>query len=436
MPSIHTSLLTAVPAGLGQMLPGSRREGVRAYMARREPEKAVRRGSGHGRGHERRQQGHPGGDLAGGEKADEPGRGHRFQDRERSWRPCHGWQWHASRRRSISGGRRAGCTHPSSPGRGGRGPSVTVPWRLLSLVLVLVLALFSCSTGEVPRLSWQRARRRSVRGPELSVGLGHVPVGQEVAPRRDLAVTWRSYCLEIRDDYGVAPTVPEHLRKAALAGHAVSHRMLRIFEAARARAGEHAVDALFAEWGRGSSARSAYGRRRICWSACVAASGLPPDLVGAADDEKWDAPIIEAMEVAYAFGGPKTQTPTIVVRADPPYGFKGPVMAPAPTGDAAAAAMGRRPGDRRRSRGSSRSHGPAANPPMPPPSAEPPTPPGPSRRPQRVASVQAGSAAPSDPGGPTHGRRHDERDGEGVDDLPVHDEQGPDHARRRTSRSP
>ena len=36
--------------------------------------------------------------------------------------------------------------------------------------------------------------------------------------------------------------------------------------------------------------------------------------------------------MAYAFGGPKTQTPTIVVRADPPHGFKGPVMAPAPTG--------------------------------------------------------------------------------------------------------
>ena len=41
------------------------------------------------------------------------------------------------------------------------------------------------------------------------------------------------------------------------------------------------------------------------------------------------------MEVAYQYGGPKTQTPTIVVRATPPYGFKGPVMAPAPQGDAA-----------------------------------------------------------------------------------------------------
>ena len=40
--------------------------------------------------------------------------------------------------------------------------------------------------------------------------------------------------------------------------------------------------------------------------------------------------------MAYAFGGPKTQTPTIVVRADPPHGFKGPVMAPLLTGAAAA----------------------------------------------------------------------------------------------------
>jgi hypothetical protein len=67
----------------------------------------------------------------------------------------------------------------------------------------------------------------------------------------------------------------------------------------------------------------------------VAACGLDPHLPDAADDDKWDAPIIESMEIAYAFGGPRTQTPTIVVRQDPPHGFKGPVMAPAPTGAAA-----------------------------------------------------------------------------------------------------
>ena len=157
---------------------------------------------------------------------------------------------------------------------------------------------------------------------------------KEVAPHRDLVVTWRSFCLEIRDDYGVAPTVPEQFREAAIAAHAVSHRMLRIFEAARARAGEEAVDGLYTEWGHRFFVADRPGDD-VLLSDCLAASRLDPDLVQAADDEKWDTPIVEAMEVAYAFGGPKTQTPTIVVGANPPHGFKGPVMAPAPTGEAA-----------------------------------------------------------------------------------------------------
>jgi len=165
----------------------------------------------------------------------------------------------------------------------------------------------------------------------------------EVAPERDLSVTWRSYCLEIRDDYGVAATVPEEYRERALRGHNLSHRMLRMFEAARAEAGEAAVDALSTEWGRryflawraGEVAGDAGDAGDALLADCLSGCGLSADFLGAADDDKWDGPIVEAMEVAYEFGGPKTQTPTIVVRAPLPYGFKGPVMAPAPTGPAA-----------------------------------------------------------------------------------------------------
>lgn len=157
---------------------------------------------------------------------------------------------------------------------------------------------------------------------------------KEVAPERDLSVTWRSYCLEIRDDYGVAPTVPEHRRAAAIAGHALSHRMLRIFEAARLEDGEAAVDALYTEWGRRFFSADRLQDDELL-RACVAGCGLDAGLVQAGDDDKWDVAIVESMDVAYAFGGPKTQTPTIVVRTDPPHGFKGPVMAPAPTGAAA-----------------------------------------------------------------------------------------------------
>jgi predicted DsbA family dithiol-disulfide isomerase len=155
----------------------------------------------------------------------------------------------------------------------------------------------------------------------------------EVAPERDLTITWRSYCLEIRDDYGVAPTVPDDYRQQALDAHALSHRLLRIFEAARAQGGEGDVDRLYAEWGRRYFAPGRPEGEALLVD-CVAAAGLPTALA-AAEDAEWDTPIRESMEIAYAFGGPKTQTPTIVVRADPPHGFKGPVMTPAPTGAAA-----------------------------------------------------------------------------------------------------
>jgi predicted DsbA family dithiol-disulfide isomerase len=156
----------------------------------------------------------------------------------------------------------------------------------------------------------------------------------EVRPQRDLDLTWRSFCLEIRDDYGVAPTMPAERREAAIAAHALSHRMLRIMEAARARVGEHAVEPLLMAWGprffpRGSA------RDDSILAACLDACGLDADLLDAAGEEKWDAPIVESMAIAYEYGGQKTQTPTIVVRDDPPHGFKGPVMAPAPTGEAA-----------------------------------------------------------------------------------------------------
>jgi predicted DsbA family dithiol-disulfide isomerase len=157
---------------------------------------------------------------------------------------------------------------------------------------------------------------------------------REVAPARDLAVFWRSFCLEIRDDYDVAPTVPAEFRQQALEGHAFSHRMLRVFEAARAELGEDAVDRLYSEWGRRYFVQK-HVRTQQLLADCVAAAGLEARLLEAADDESWDVPIREAMEVAYAFGGPKTQTPAIVVRSDPPHGFKGPVMAPAPTGPSA-----------------------------------------------------------------------------------------------------
>lgn len=122
-----------------------------------------------------------------------------------------------------------------------------------------------------------------------------------------------------------------------ITAHALSHRMLRIFEAVRTEAGEKAVDSLYTEWGRRYFVRDAattlVGGGDSLLRECLDACGLDESFLEAQHDEKWDAPIVESMEVAYVFGGHKTQTPTIVIGSDPPHGFKGPVMAPAPTGD-------------------------------------------------------------------------------------------------------
>jgi 2-hydroxychromene-2-carboxylate isomerase len=155
----------------------------------------------------------------------------------------------------------------------------------------------------------------------------------EVAPARRLDVQWQPYCLEIRDDFDVAPTVAPERRDMVIAAHELSHRMLRIIEAARAAHGDEVVEPLYAAWGKRFF--GAGERDDALLADAVAACGLDADLLGAAGDESWDEPIVAAMDIAYAFGGPKTQTPTIVVREDPPHGFKGPVMAPAPTGHAA-----------------------------------------------------------------------------------------------------
>jgi len=160
----------------------------------------------------------------------------------------------------------------------------------------------------------------------------------EVAPARGLDITWKSYCIEIRDDYDLAPGFPSERRDLGLAAHEISHRMLRVFEAVRASLGESAVDRLYTEWGARfftASDDSLLDGKSPLIQDCLDACQFSSSLADSQHEQKWDGPIVESMQVAYAFGGNKTQTPTIVIEADPPHGFKGPVMSHAPTGDAA-----------------------------------------------------------------------------------------------------
>jgi hypothetical protein len=160
----------------------------------------------------------------------------------------------------------------------------------------------------------------------------------EIAPARGLDITWKSFSIEIRDDYDLAPGFPAERRALGLAAHEISHRMLRVFEAARAEFGESSVDRLYSAWGSrffNLSHEALLDGSHSLIEDCLTACLLGSSLADAQHEEKWDDPITASMQVAFAFGGNKTQTPTIVIESDTPHGFKGPVMSQAPTGEAA-----------------------------------------------------------------------------------------------------
>ena len=142
----------------------------------------------------------------------------------------------------------------------------------------------------------------------------------DVAPARDLDVTWKSYCIEIRDDYDLAPGFPVEHRALGLAAHELSHRMLRVLEAVRAEGGEPAVDAMYTAWGPryfGADRGAVIAGNLSVIEDCLAACGLHPSLVDEQHNDKWDARIAESMKLAYRYAGEKTQTPAIVVGGTP-----------------------------------------------------------------------------------------------------------------------
>src|SRR5205814_8354582 len=114
-------------------------------------------------------------------------------------------------------------------------------------------------------------------------------------------VRWGPLCLAIRDDYGAAPTVPAERRDLVIAAHELSHRMLRVIEAAREAEGDEVVEPVYAAWGKrffGGSERD-----EALLTDVVTSCGLDTELLRAADEEKWDDPIVAAMDIAYSFGG-------------------------------------------------------------------------------------------------------------------------------------
>ena len=144
----------------------------------------------------------------------------------------------------------------------------------------------------------------------------------EVSDHRDLDLTWRPFSLAIKNDAdGTKDYHP--IEEWGLRG-------LRRIEAVRRELGDETIGRVYSEMG----ARKHNDAVDFPDHADVLSTlGIDPALAAAADDDAWDTVIEASMDAALELAGEDVGVPTIVYEGR--TAFFGPVISPAPTGDAA-----------------------------------------------------------------------------------------------------
>ncbi len=145
---------------------------------------------------------------------------------------------------------------------------------------------------------------------------------REVAPHRDLDVTWKTYSLVVKNGAGMSDQYRIPL-EAQWPG-------LRVIEQARLDYGNDAVSALYRSFGTaihhdGDDMLETLGE-------CVKAAGVDVAVLSATEDESLDAGIHASTAAGVALTGADVGVPIVAVE-NLPMTYFGPVMSPAPTGD-------------------------------------------------------------------------------------------------------
>ncbi len=144
----------------------------------------------------------------------------------------------------------------------------------------------------------------------------------EVSEHRDLDLTWRPFSLAIKNDSDGS--------KSYRPSEEWGLRGLRVIEAVRRKLGDEAVARVYAEMG---ARKHNDGIDFPDHADVLSTLGIDPALATAADDDSWDAVIEASMDAALELAGDDVGVPTIVYEGR--AAFFGPVISPAPTGDAA-----------------------------------------------------------------------------------------------------
>ncbi len=145
---------------------------------------------------------------------------------------------------------------------------------------------------------------------------------KEVAPHRPVEINWRTFSLYIKNE----GFLPQEWREMAQWGRGA----LRIVEAARASEGEQFVSDFYTEVG----ARFHHDEERMPdYAEGLEAIGRTTEWASASADPQWDEAIKASMSKVIDLLGDDIGVPSIVFEGK--YGYFGPVISPAPTGDAA-----------------------------------------------------------------------------------------------------
>ena len=134
----------------------------------------------------------------------------------------------------------------------------------------------------------------------------------EVAPQRGVAVRWRAFSLDLKND--TAPTTAQGA--------------LRIVEAVWADHGDEPIGRLYTEVGTRFHVEGDTSLGAL--AGALEAAGLDAGYLDAAHDDRWDGEIRWSMNEAIVVVGDDVGVPILVF--DGEVGLCGPVMEPAPTG--------------------------------------------------------------------------------------------------------
>jgi hypothetical protein len=148
----------------------------------------------------------------------------------------------------------------------------------------------------------------------------------EVTAKREVPVRWRAYSLAIKNENVDIPEEYRPLLQTTLGA-------LRVVEAVWARHGDEPIGRLYTEIGTRFHLQDDKSLDAV--AAALEAAGLDRELVGAAEDEAWDAEIRGSMADATKHVGDDVGVPILVLTDDDGQtaGTSGPIMSPAATGD-------------------------------------------------------------------------------------------------------